>query len=541
MTLKNIVTVGTGTEVTAHIQEFYPDYNKLEYSLGDFPLNKDIIRDTSLLVFTISNNYKDEILEIQRIRSSLSDISIPILIIDASDSFFSENISLAFQHGANEYLAAGFSKTELKARVDKLLTANQFNLPLKEESDSISRKDSSLLDKLVLLMDKADNSFAIFNKDGELDWVNKGFCRLYGYEKEEFKQKFGRTIFEFSKNAKIVQKVETCIRTKKAVNYIAECQSKSGEFKWIQTTFTPVFGENGTLEHFIGIETDITKLKEAEEALNQKNEYMLALTKHLKSANQLLEQQQTEINIQNKQLEEERKKADELLLNILPFEVARQLKSKGEAKPRSYKLASVMFLDFVNFTDIARELSTRDLIYALDSYFKAFDEIIEKHFIEKIKTIGDAYMCAGGLPLSNKSNPFNLILAAFEILNYVNSKSQENATPNGLEWKCKIGISTGELIAGVVGKKKYIYDVWGHTVNIAARMQEQGQKGRVNISEYTYQYIKDYFDCSSRGMIATKRGLNLKMYFVNRIKPEYAADKEGFIPNEEFLKMINTL
>jgi PAS domain S-box-containing protein len=390
-------------------------------------------------------------------------------------------------------------------------------------------------------MDRADNSFVIFDSHGEIEWVNEGFNRLYGYSIDEFKRKYGRTILEASKNSDIQSKFDKCLSTKKSINYVSECQTRNGEFKWIQTTFTPIVSPSGVIERFIAIETDITKLKETEEALNQKNEYMLALTNHLKSANVLLEQQQKEINTQNKEIEIERKKSDDLLLNILPFEVARQLKSKGVAKPKDYKLASVFFLDFVDFTKIAIEIPSKDLVHVLDSYFKQFDDIIEKHFIEKIKTIGDAYMCAGGLPLRNRSNPINVVMAGLEIQHYVNSKLTSNVTPNGLQWKCRIGVHSGPVIAGVVGRKKYLYDVWGDTVNIAARMQQESDIGRVNVSGETYSYIKDYFDCDYRGKIAVKNAGKADMYFVNRLKAEYCDDDLGFEPNEEFQKILNSL
>ncbi len=540
MTENRILIIGNSTDVPGWLKDKLPQLTV--FSLTDICQTLDFIvkQTVEILLLVVADNYIETMNLVGEVRSLPEYSNTPILIFDKTPYAIPDNLKLAFQSGASDYLSDAANEKELVARIELQLKNARRMAELEENNRNLSQT-LGIMDKLVLFIDRADNSFVIFDKHGEMEWVNEGFKRLYGYQIDEFKRKFGRTIFDASKNSEIVKKVNQCVESKKSVNYVAECQIRSGEFKWIQTTLTPIIDLEGAVERFIAIETDITKLKETEEALNQKNEYMLALTNHLKSANTLLEEQQKEINVQNKQIESERKKSDDLLLNILPFEVARQLKSKGEARPRSYKLASVLFLDFVNFSDITRELSPKDLIHMLDSYFKAFDDIVEKHFIEKIKTIGDAYMCVGGLPLSNKSNPFNSVLAAFEMQNYVKTMMDETRTPNGLEWKCKTGISTGELIAGVVGKKKYIYDVWGNTVNIAARMQEQGQDGRINISEYTYHYIKDFFECSSRGMVATKRGYNLKMYFVDRIKPDYSADADGFFPNDEFLKMINAL
>lgn len=498
------------------------------------------VNTIELILLVIKDNFIEDISSIEKIKRNDKFAEIPILVVDNSPFTIPENIKLVFKSGIDDYIIASKCGVELVARVEKLIIASKRKKGMVAENDTLM-ETLSLMDKLILFMDKADNSFIVFNLDGEIEWVNEGFTRLYGYSLAEFKLKFGRTIFEASRNSNIESKINTCIETKRTINYVAECQTKSGSFKWIQTTFTPIIAPSGKIERYIAIETDITKLKETEEALNQKNEYMLALTNHLKSANLLLEEQQKEINAQNQAIAEEQKKSEELLLNILPYEVARQLKSKGVAKPRNYRQSTILFLDFVGFTGIAQELSPKDLVQALDSYFSEFDRIIEPHFIEKIKTIGDAYLCAGGLPLSNKSNPFDVVIAALEIQHFINRVENETKTNDGQIWNCRIGIHTGSVIAGVVGKSKYLYDIWGNAVNIAARMQQQGEKDRINISEETYNYIKDYFECESRGKVAIKNCDEVEMYFVNRLKPEYSADDIGIVPNDEFNRMLNSL
>ncbi len=509
---------------------------KNSQSLDEFVAKQKV----ELILFITHENFIQEVDLLKKLKQKGMLDNIPVLLADNSSFPIPNNIRLAFQSGADDYIKAGCDEIELIGRIERALKQQKVTQELTHEIEH--QKDLlEMMDKMSLFMDRADNSFIIFNSGGEIEWVNEGFHRLYGFTLNEFKVRYGRTIFEASKNTEICTKVEQCIKSRKSVNYIAECQTSSGEYKWIQTTFTPIVSPMGTIEKFIAIETDITKLKETEEALNQKNEYMMALTNHLKSSNALLEEQQKEINDQYKALEEERKKSDDLLLNILPFEVARQLKSKGEAKPRSYKLASVLFLDFVNFTKITQDLPPRDIVHVLDSYFKEFDDIIEKHFIEKIKTIGDAYMCAGGLPLSNRSNPFNVVLAGLEIQNHVRTHQPDIVSPSGLTWQCRIGVHSGDVISGVVGKKKYIYDIWGNTVNLAARMQEEGEIGRVNVSEVTFEYIQPYFECDFRGKVHTKGGDLVNMYFVNRLKPEFSIDQNGIIPNETFTKIMNSL
>jgi PAS domain S-box-containing protein len=536
----NILLTGNFSEYFDLLKESNKDYNVL--SLDSVKEIESFISDKKidLIFLIIEDNFFEDVSFIEKLKSIKQYKDIPVVIIDKAPFPISNNIQLAFQSGCTEYIKGDVDKVELLSRIDNQINTFRRLSEIKEEN-TVNKEVLKLMDKLVLFMDKADNSFIIFNDKCEIEWVNDGFIRLYGYTMAEFKEKFGQTIFEASQNIDIKDTVQKCINTKKSVHYISECQTSIGEFKWIQTTFTPILSSSDNIERFIAIETDITKIKETEEALNQRNEYMMALTNHLKSTNALLEKQQREINEQNKALEEEREKADELLLNILPFEVARQLKSKGKAKPKGFKLATVLFLDFVGFTKLTQKLSHIDLISILDSYFKEFDDIVEKHFVEKIKTIGDAYMCVGGLPLRNRSNPFNVVLAGLEMQHIVESMVEKTKIEEGQEWKCRIGIHTGPVIAGVVGKKKYIYDIWGNTVNIAARMQEEGESGMVNISGETYEKIKDYFDCTYRGRIAMKKADDADMYFVNRIKEEYSKDNKGFVPNEAFVKMLNSL
>lgn len=537
--MNNVLIIGNGKNYESWLKKpehkFIVLKNEGEKELSAFAIQHKV----DIFVLIAGDNFFQDVNLIEQLKKIEDLKDVPVIIIDDSPYPIPNNIKLAFQSGITDYVKKDVNELELVSRVQNQLKIYRRMSEITEEN-SVNRETLELMDKLILFMDRADNSFIIFDANGEIEWVNEGFNRLYGYSIDEFKRKFGRTIFEASKNSNIQGKVDKCISTKKSVNYVAECQTKNGEYKWIQTTFTPVVAPSGAIERYIAIETDITKLKETEEALNQKNEYMMALTNHLKSANMLLEQQQKEINAQNQAIEEERKKSEDLLLNILPFEVARQLKSKGEAKPKNFKLASVLFLDFSDFTNLTKELSPKDLVYILDSYFKRFDEVIDKHFIEKIKTIGDAYMCVGGVPLRNKSNPLNVVLAGLEMQHVVNQIVDETKTVEGREWKCRIGIHTGSVIAGVVGKKKYIYDIWGNTVNVAARMQQESEVGKVNISGETYDYISEYFDCEYRGKIAVKNAGKSDMYFAKRLKPKYSADEHGIYPNDVFNKILNS-
>ncbi len=216
---------------------------------------------------------------------------------------------------------------------------------------------------------------------------------------------------------------------------------------------------------------------------------------------------------QKKIIEQEKKRSDDLLLNILPSVVAEELKQKGSADAKQFDEVTVMFTDFKNFTSISEKLSPTELVTEIDKHFKAFDAIIGRYKIEKIKTIGDSYMCVGGLPVPNASHASDVVMAALEIQNYM--AGQKN---NHVEiFEIRIGIHTGPVVAGIVGVKKFAYDIWGDTVNIASRMESSGEAGKVNISNSTYLKVKDQFNCVYRGKIDAKNKGEIDMYFIDSI------------------------
>lgn len=216
-------------------------------------------------------------------------------------------------------------------------------------------------------------------------------------------------------------------------------------------------------------------------------------------------------------IEKEKQRSDDLLLNILPKDTATELKKFGKVKAKKFDLVTVLFTDFEGFTKYSEHLSPEDLVETVDFYFSEFDKIIEKHHLEKIKTIGDAYMCAGGLPFPSNDHAKRVVLAAFEIAAFV-EKIQKEVEKENFNFNVRIGINTGPVVAGVVGSKKFAYDIWGDTVNIAARMESHSAPGKINISEHTYQLIKNDFECEYRGKIDAKNKGMMKMYFVNAIK-----------------------
>jgi len=221
------------------------------------------------------------------------------------------------------------------------------------------------------------------------------------------------------------------------------------------------------------------------------------------------------VDIRTQELQKEKQKSDELLLNILPSETAEELKQFGKAKAKKYESVTVFFSDFKDFSKIAERLSPEELVAEIDLCFRTFDEIMEMYGLEKIKTIGDAYMCAGGMNNSEKNEAVMVVRAALEIQSYMNALAYERKEKNEIFFEARIGIHTGSVVAGIVGIKKFAYDIWGDTVNIAARMEGNGEVGKVNISEATYQLIKEEFNCTYRGKMEVKNKGMVDMYFVD--------------------------
>jgi adenylate cyclase len=225
-----------------------------------------------------------------------------------------------------------------------------------------------------------------------------------------------------------------------------------------------------------------------------------------------------ELAEKNAVIEAEQKRSDNLLLNILPAAIAQELKTRNKVAARKYEKATVMFIDFKGFTNVAEKLSPEMLVEELDFCFSNFDRIISQYRIEKIKTIGDAYMCASGLSDMN-ATPTDIVRAALEIQDFLLGLKAERMSHGLPYFEARIGIHAGPVVAGVVGAKKFAYDIWGDTVNIAARMEETCEPGRVNVSEDAYWSAKYDFEWQFRGKIAAKNKGEMEMYYVTSIKP----------------------
>ncbi|TGN08065.1 adenylate/guanylate cyclase domain-containing protein [Leptospira ilyithenensis] len=268
---------------------------------------------------------------------------------------------------------------------------------------------------------------------------------------------------------------------------------------------------------------------------------LLSIYENTIKQNKELMAAQIEITQKAQALEKSLDESERLLKNILPVKIADRLKHHGYDEPESFSSVSVLFTDFKGFTDVAEFLSPKELVEQLDLCFAQFDAITEMYNLEKLKTIGDSYMAAGGLPEINFTHPVDTVRAALEIKDFMDTTKSIRINQGLPYWELRIGIHSGPVVAGVIGNKKFAYDMWGDTVNTASRMESSGEIGKVNISRATYELVKDFFDCEYRGKVEAKNKGTIDMFFVERIKPDLARDAEGKVPNQKFMEMYNKI
>ncbi len=236
-----------------------------------------------------------------------------------------------------------------------------------------------------------------------------------------------------------------------------------------------------------------------------------------------------ELAKRNEEVEAQRLESQALLRNILPATVAEELREKGTVQPKYLEDVTILFTDFVGFSASTEKLAAEDLVHMLHDYFSAFDEICARYGMEKLKTIGDSYMCAAGLPERNPSHPVDAVMAAMEIVQAVTERSHRN------NWSIRIGIHTGHVIAGMVGTQKFAYDIWGESVNYASRVESSGEPNRIALSAQTYSRIKDFFECEKRVKTHSKVSHKMELYFVNGFTHSLVEDTRQ-MPPEAFVR-----
>jgi class 3 adenylate cyclase len=247
-----------------------------------------------------------------------------------------------------------------------------------------------------------------------------------------------------------------------------------------------------------------------------------------------LERRMAELAEARSEAERQHARSERLLLNILPRVIADELRTKDSVTPRYHESVTVMFADFEGFSRLAERIEPNRLIEQLDQFFSAFDAIAERHRLEKLKTIGDAYMCVGGLPEPNRTHPMDACLAALSFLEFMRKTNAQRDKLHLPRWELRIGLHSGPVMAGVVGQHKFIYDVWGDAVNVAARLEAAGAAGRVNVSDAVHHRVRSVMAFEARGAVEVKNKAPINMHFLARIKPEFSRDPEGLHPNDAF-------
>jgi adenylate cyclase len=273
--------------------------------------------------------------------------------------------------------------------------------------------------------------------------------------------------------------------------------------------------------------------REAVRRLAQQAMAQLELRRQLLERDELL----GEISQARAAAEAARERSDQLLKSILPESIAEELKANGRVEPCFHDAATILFADFKAFTRLTETLDPAGLIRQLDQNFARFDEIAATHGIETIKTVGDAFIAAGGLPEENRSHPIDTCLAALQMQSFIRSSNRQRERLRLPPWELRIGINTGPVVAGIVGQRRFTYDVWGNAVNVAQRLEEACEPGRVNISASTLHQVARLFETEARGSVQVKHIGAIDMYFLNQIRPEFCSDLEGYSPNDEFWRV----
>lgn len=235
-----------------------------------------------------------------------------------------------------------------------------------------------------------------------------------------------------------------------------------------------------------------------------------------------------------RRLADQKRRAESLLLSILPESIALELMEHRTVQPRYHPSVTILIADFKDFTTFAETMEPRAVIDDLDRYFRVFDDIVARHHLETLKTVGDAYIAVGGLPDPNRTHPVDTCLAALDIRDHVGRMNLQRTKLRLPPWELRIGIHTGGVMAGVVGSRRFTYDLWGDTVNVAARMEAAAEPGRINISQDTWDRVRDLFDAEPRGLVEAKHKGKLAMFFLTGLRHEFVADPDDRVPNGPF-------
>ncbi len=439
------------------------------------------------------------------------------------DSYFELKISKDSLRRAQKHLSISKdslanSRRKLMASIDSLQRTQK---SLKVTSESLSKsKDSLMRSKKSLELYEASLKKAQKSLTNSKDSLEQSLMEIALLDSANLQQRSDLEI----KQAEIIQKQREIIEQQEEISKKEEeVNQRKEEVSKLNTDLQNIsfdLSEKNELLRYLMIAVGFVGILLVFSLFAY--QYKRRTNKKLEQNNRQINHQKTLLEKRQKELRDEKSRTEALLLNILPAPVADELRRNKKVTPRYYKMVTIMFTDFKGFTAIAAQMSPGEIVRELDACFVAFDQIIEKYeqsvgrkCIEKIKTIGDGYMCAGGVPIENDSNPLDVVRVALAMIEYMEKRKMEKQVRNEPYFEIRIGVNTGPVVAGVVGKKKFAYDIWGDAVNLASRMESGGEVGRLNISENTYKYIKDKFFFTQRGKINAKNTGEVNMYFVD--------------------------
>jgi PAS domain S-box-containing protein len=408
----------------------------------------------------------------RRLKANESTRDIPVIFMTA----LSETVDkvTGFSVGAVDYITKPVQEEVLKARINTHLTIRKLNRNLVEQNQQLQQEIRERQQKEAELrlsnqaIAASSNGIVIADAskpDIPITYVNPAFERLTGYTAEDVIGRNCRFLQGQDTDQPALDELREALRAGKGCTVVLSNYRKDGTRFWNELTISPIYDPNGKVTHFVGIQTDITERKQAQEALHD-------------------QQEQTE----------------NLLLNILPKPIAEQLKREPSTIADSFEEVSVLFADLVGFTEFSSHRSAKELVEFLNVIFSKFDELVEKHGLEKIKTIGDAYMVVAGLPMPRPDHAEAIAQMALDMqqaLTEVNTKTGE-------AFSMRIGINSGSAVAGVIGLRKFSYDLWGDTVNTASRMESLGIPGEIQVTTETYERLRAQYLFEERGIIPVK-------------------------------------
>ena len=467
------------------LQQILDDHYRLE-AYQDVVIAPDVLKQQEIgLILIEANLFIDVGYTLrQQLKAQRWSRGIPIIVVGDRDP---QKVAAAFGAGAQDYLSQPLLAEEVMARIQARLNdfrqgqqlSQQNQLLLAEVRDRKQAEEAhqQAETKYRRIFENATEGIFQTSREGQYISVNPALAKIYGYTSpNELMQGItdvGKELYvQPQRRAELVVYLEQFDQIKGSES---EVYRRDGSKIWISETIRKVYDESGNFQYYEGIVHDITERRQMEMELRQ-----------------------------------QRQQADRLLGNILPYQIANRLKMGSKSIAESYDSVTVLFADLVQFTAASGQMEAPKLVKLLNEVFSAFDRLAEKYGLEKIKTIGDAYMAAAGLPTPRADHMDAVASMALEMQTVI----QQFHRPDGQPFQLRIGISTGPVIAGVIGVRKFAYDLWGDTVNLASRMESTGVPGKIQVTAEIYERLHHLYHLEARGTVFVKGKGNMESYWL---------------------------